>query len=364
MDRLQNKVIDLEVLNATPSPTIDPSVRTILIGHSMGGIVAADTILAIIAEQPISGSADTHAFMFPYIQGLLAFDTPYLGIAPSVVAHGAEGHYKTVSTAWGTLSEVAGVLGLGGGSGMSTSENNDRGQRGPGNKAPAAALPAPVPAKDTQRPTAGVAKDTDAAAMPVWQRWGKYAMFAGAAGAVAAGGAAAYMKRETLTEGWSWVGSHLEFVGCLMRGEELRQRLTAIATLHDETGLGFANLYTNLGLAAKKDTGTVTVSSGLLGSERTFCSLPKSELRTFFVKSVNDAAADETVAHMSMFFPRENPGYFGMCEVAKELLVGWARNDWYETSTSAGDGLVGEGFEGVEIGRGDGIVEEDTVMVG
>ncbi|KAK1913812.1 hypothetical protein P3342_007057 [Pyrenophora teres f. teres] len=42
---LQNKVIDLEVANSTPSPTVDPSVRTILVGHSMGGIVAAETLL-------------------------------------------------------------------------------------------------------------------------------------------------------------------------------------------------------------------------------------------------------------------------------------------------------------------------------
>lgn len=34
--RLQNKVIDLEVEARTCSPSIDPSVRTILIGHSMG----------------------------------------------------------------------------------------------------------------------------------------------------------------------------------------------------------------------------------------------------------------------------------------------------------------------------------------
>ena len=35
-NRLQNKVIDLEVAAETSSPTVDPSVRTILIGHSMG----------------------------------------------------------------------------------------------------------------------------------------------------------------------------------------------------------------------------------------------------------------------------------------------------------------------------------------
>ena len=51
--RLQDKIIDLEVSNSTPSPTIDPSVRTILIGHSMGGIVAAETLISITDDPPV-----------------------------------------------------------------------------------------------------------------------------------------------------------------------------------------------------------------------------------------------------------------------------------------------------------------------
>src|ERR1700734_881877 len=93
--RLLEKAIDIEVANLTPSPTVDPSVRTILIGHSMGGIVAADTLIAITSDTPIDAStlsteSAINSFMFPYIQGILAFDTPYLGISPGVVAHGAE----------------------------------------------------------------------------------------------------------------------------------------------------------------------------------------------------------------------------------------------------------------------------------
>ena len=59
-DWLLEKVIDIEVDSGTPSPTIDPSVRTILIGHSMGGIVAAETIMALTSEKPIppAGSAE------------------------------------------------------------------------------------------------------------------------------------------------------------------------------------------------------------------------------------------------------------------------------------------------------------------
>ena len=157
--------------------------------------------------------------------------------------------------------------------------------------------PPPPPSSDRSGP------DVDAAATPAWQRWGKMAMFAGAAGAVAAGGAAAYLKREQITDGWAWVGSHLEFVGCLMRGEELRRRLQRVTEL-EKRGVGFADLYTVLGRGAaptgKTGTGS-SVAAGLIGQQqRTFCNLPRSEPRRFFFPQVNDAARDETGAHMSM----------------------------------------------------------------
>jgi hypothetical protein len=34
-----------------------------------------------------------------------------------------------------------------------------------------------------------------------------------------------------------------------------------------------------------------------------------------------------------MFEPESNPGYTQLSEDAKDLIVGWARNDWYETSS-------------------------------
>ena len=267
MFRLQNKVIDLEVSAATPSPTIDPSVRVILIGHSMGGIVGAETILSIISDPPIPPAASRNStdsvrskkgattplnkssktspassvilddpatsslsFMFPYIQGLLAFDTPYLGISPSVIAHGAENHYKTASTAVSTVSQFANAFGFGGAS-------NSQAPKTPSQ------LPKALPAgPDSVKDALAASISDDAAAAPAWQRWGKYAMFAGAAGAVAAGGAAAYIKRDAITEGWTWVGSHLEFVGCLVRGEELKTRLEKIVKLKKEKRIGFADL--------------------------------------------------------------------------------------------------------------------------
>ncbi|KAL9025224.1 MAG: hypothetical protein Q9196_005917, partial [Gyalolechia fulgens] len=319
---LQNVVIDLEVSAGTPSPTIDPSVRTVLVGHSMGGIVAAETLLHIISDEPISSSSflpklnpssaahtsstttstslpqtssrragddiltnDRHVFMFPYIQGILAFDTPYLGLSPSVIAHGAESHYRSASSAYSAISDLAGAFGYRAATKPSSKQSPQ----------PKAALPpAPEHAKDGLSASMTAATD-DAAATPTWQRLGKYAMFAGAAGAVAAGGAAAYLKKDALSSGWNWVGSHLEFVGCLVRGEELRSRLDKIVALNRERGIGFADLHTVLGKGA---TGGGTGGGGG-GEKRTFCNIPKSKQnREYWWPEVNDKAKEETGAHM------------------------------------------------------------------
>lgn len=323
--RLQNKVIDLEVANATPSPTVDPSVRTILVGHSMGGIVAAETLLSIVNEQPIhslqssaerstSSLPDSSQLMFPYIQGILAFDTPYLGIAPGVVAHGAEKHWNTASSAYAAYSNLAGAFGWGG----KNAEN--------------AAVDASKMLPAAEKSAKAVSdSNADAAAAPLWQKYGRVALFAGAAGAVAAGGAAAYMKREQISEGWGWATSHLAFVGSLARPEELKKRLANIAKLSDTQDIGFSNIYTTLGHAVDSQ-GKQSWTGKVLGRDRTFCNLPKGEHKKFFLPAANDKSTTETLAHMSMFEPKTNPGYYTMSELAKERIVAWVMNDWYEES--------------------------------
>ncbi|CAH0049233.1 unnamed protein product [Clonostachys solani] len=313
---LEDKVIDLEVATGTPSPTIDPSVRTILIGHSMGGIVAAEMVIAIASEQPIYSEdgiqksatlpSSFNSLLFPYIQGVLAFDTPYLGIAPGVVAHGAEGHYQNAASAITQLSGLGASLW-----GANKAATSTR-------AAPpsAGALP---PATGTGNKSAGG-----------WGTWGKVAMVAGAAGAVAAGGAAAWMNRDHIGEGWTWVSSHLEFVGCLARAEELKKRVSYMVRLNEELSVGFANLYTRLGRAASSKN--VSMVGTVLGSERTFCNLPRSQAAGVWKEAVNDKATDETVAHMTMFEPKENPDYETLSETAKTLIAEWVSKEWYETS--------------------------------
>lgn len=301
--RLMNKVIDLEVAAGTPSPTVDPSVRTILIGHSMGGIVAAETAIRLATEKPIHNSTDPakdeaasktdvprpptpNSLMFPYVQGVLAFDTPFLGISPGVVAHGAESHYNTASAA---LAQLSG-LGLWGSTQAAAKAATPA-------KPPAGVLPA----------SSGSGGDKDREKSPAagksgWGHWGTIAMVAGAVGAVAAGGAAAYYNRDQITEGWSWATSHLEFVGCLARKEELRRRVAYMVRLNKDLGVGFSNLYTRLGRAAGPTSNSVVGT--VLGNQRTFCVVPQRDVAGDWRPAVNDKATDETVAHMSRLFPR------------------------------------------------------------
>ena len=371
----------------------------------MGGIVAAETLLTITSDSPVTSSSDTKSdpidplpstaahtqkttsksaqintqqfsrpspsqpddssFIFPYIQGILAFDTPYLGISPGVVAHGAEQHYKNASTAYTAISEVAGVLGYG------SSSNNKNTPKSPQQQQ----ANQKMLTQGADAMSASMTNATgDGTAVPAWQKWGKYAMFAGAAGAVAAGGAAAYLKRDTITEGWSFIGSHLEFVGCLAKGEELKSRLERIVELNKERGIGFADLITVLGKGAPRQNkpgtqlagGFVEIGAveGIAPNDRTFCTIPKSEKnRKYFEKAKNDKASDEMQAHMNMFGASGNSGYFALCERAKVLVVNWVgpeKSTWYKESSPLKE-TVGKGLEDVDLGDEPKAREEPVV---
>ncbi|KAM0260276.1 hypothetical protein ACHAQJ_002840 [Trichoderma viride] len=305
---LENKIIDYEVAKGTASPTVEPSIRTILIGHSMGGIVAAETVMGLASEKPIytedgidksGGRPSFNSLMFPRIQGVLAFDTPYLGISPSVVAYGAEGHYQTAQSALTQLGSVWKMVGGGGGDAAASA---------------ASALTTTTPAK------------SDSGG---WG-WGKIAMYGAAASAVAAGSAAAWMNRDHISVGWSWVSSHLEFVGCLARPEALKQRVSYMAKLSSELNVGFANLYTRLGKGAESKT--VSMVGTVLGKDRTFCVVPSKQPAGQWIEAINDTAQDETTAHITMFEPKNNPAYGKLLQDSKNLIALWVQRDWSEGS--------------------------------
>ncbi|CAK7265802.1 hypothetical protein SEPCBS119000_001703 [Sporothrix epigloea] len=351
---LLEKVIDLEVAARTPSPTVDPSVHCVLIGHSMGGIVAADALLTLAGDRQVGGDKETLAdelntLMFPYVQGVLGFDTPYLGIAPGVVAHGAEGQYAAASAA---LTQISGLTDAIWG-------NKSRGS-GAGSSSPStarhsslAALPAAAeqsPAATSSRTPATASASASASASTSGWGWGRIAMVAGAGGAVVAAATAAYQRREQLTEGWSWATSHLEFVNCLARGQVLRARMARMTEASQQLNIGFGNLYTQLGKAAALEAQKRNAAASrdakngqnagdrgsplraiLPAGQRTFCNLPSGQTPAgVWRPAVNDAAPDETRAHMGMFDPSHNPNYSTLLRDAGNMIVLWIKDSaWY-----------------------------------
>ncbi|KAL2886542.1 hypothetical protein HOO65_060372 [Ceratocystis lukuohia] len=336
-DWLQEKVIDLEVDAGTQSPTIDPSVHTILVGHSMGGIVAAETVIALTSDIPIlpTSSTDSNAastsdatgcttgatdasvpfsngLMFPYVQGVLAFDTPFLGLSPGIIAHGAEEKYMTASSVAGQLSDFWSRNAPAAASAASASNVASGQSASAATTATAAAATAAAAATGSSR----------------WGTWGKLAIAAGGAAVVAAGAGAAWYNRDNISSGIGWVGSHLEFVGVLGKPEELRKRVAYMVRLQKEQGTGFVNMYTLLGNGAAK----ANYASLLYSQDRTFCVLPTGNAPSGTWRAVrNNKAGDEITAHINMFESSKNSGYDDLVVAASDYIAAMVKTtDWYK----------------------------------
>lgn len=374
---LHKTVSDLEAANHNPDPVDDPSVHVVLVGHSMGGIVSAETLLGITrgevkarspkaASPGFSGSEanatmpqlqtssgdslddeDSLAVFFPHIRAILALDTPWLGIAPGVIAFGAEHGWNQAANAWKTVTKTTGKwMGA-------------------------------TPAED-ERPSARKKRKNSG-----WAVLGKVVAYTGAATAVAGIAGATYLGWNHLSLGATWVGSHLEFISCLTKGEELKQRLQAVIKLTETRGIGFAQFYVALGEKMCQQTASYT--GGMVDGQRTFVYVPpdaSSELRTTkpkpsssrttsprsrspadnpqqphlademedgdeveayandsrrskgrWVRCVNDMAGDELTAHRTMFIAPRNPEYFTfLLPQTRDQIVHWVDQAWYETS--------------------------------
>ncbi|EMC98096.1 hypothetical protein BAUCODRAFT_86437 [Baudoinia panamericana UAMH 10762] len=356
---LQDKVIDLEVANGTPSPTVDPSVHVVLCGHSMGGIVAAETLLSVAKDEPLPSQSwandttntttadgarpvtlpledpierassappvESSRLFFPYIRAVLAFDTPYLGISPGVLAHGAEEHINQASAAYKAFDTASQFFGWG---------------------SPGGSSARPIPNASAKALPAADGSTT------AWGTWGKYAMYGGAIAAVAGAAGAAYLNYNQIQEGLLWAGSHLEFVGCLARGAELQKRVESVVALTKTHGIGFANFY---GALDEKISSKTQYAGAVLGQDRTFCVVPKaarkqdpaagntSRSKGAWVKCVNSVASDELKAHTSMFAPQWNRDYHAMLPRARDQIAAWVDNEWYESSMPAEGQAAGLG---------------------
>ncbi|TVY32782.1 hypothetical protein LSUB1_G007658 [Lachnellula subtilissima] len=305
----------------------------------MGGLVAADTLFSVLSNRPtcISPDPSTPRLMFPLVQGLISFDTPYNGLARSMFAYGAFSQYQNISGVWNIVSTLSGGIGM-------------------GSVASAASSSTAAGARSAQIASATAAGSQVVASQAGWKRWQALASRTGTAGAIIAGGVTAYMhreqigqslrklnranissslsrdnlsqglsyvSRESIGEGFTWMASHLKFVGALMKQEQMTTRLERLSALK---GVGVANLYTSLG-----ENGYW--SGGYFVPKRTFCAVPAEgegeggDKRRLFVEVPNTKAANEIEAHCSMFRPEKNSAYEDLLTKTGELVRKWVGND-------------------------------------
>lgn len=232
----------------------------VLCGHSMGGLLAADTVREFVNSRP-----DKSCPLWPKIIACIAYDTPYFGISPSVVKHGV-----TKATEYAGAARTVGSALLGSLAGLSA------------NKATQTQTPTP------QAPKSG------------WG-WAGPAMFA-VGGAILAGTVAggAYYKRDDLTQGLSWATDHMKFVGNLWDEEALNQRVEVLIDIEKEQGVIFRTLYAMLPPRPPEFL-----------TSRTFIVLPKygSRAKNHFLPASNGIATDEIQAHTGIFLAATNDGY-------------------------------------------------------
>jgi len=241
--------------------------KVVLCGHSMGGLLAADTLREFVKTRP-----DKDAPLWPRIVACISFDTPYYGIHPFVVKNSVTKAAQYANTATTVGSALLGTLaGFG-------------------------AKKAAQPAARNTRPSTPPPK----ASQSSWTSWAGTAAVGGAILAGAAAGVA-YYKKDDLTQGFSWATDHLKYVGNLWDVESLDQRVEALIDIEREHGVVFRTLYSIL-----------PPSPPEFLTSRTFVVLPKygSRATSHFLPASNSIASDEIQGHVGMFAGNTNDGYY------------------------------------------------------
>ncbi|POY76015.1 A/B superfamily hydrolase [Rhodotorula taiwanensis] len=275
------------------------AVRVILFGHSMGGLVISDTLLKTISTASIP------------ILGLVAYDSPLLGLNPAVFKSTFDKALDYASKGQAALAALGAGYGFFRSATTSSSTDSASSSRN-GPPGPASASSGSKSASKSSKSSkeVSVPPPAESASATPGSNWLSlpYLAAAGITGAAAAAFGAAYYNRDTLAQHWTWATSHLSFVGELWKQEELEQRLEMVVAAK-EKGIGFHNFYTLI--PAK---GTVP--------DRTFLILPHSAaLRAHFSPAADTLASDEIHAHMDMF--DKSDGMYRLSQETAALVQDW-----------------------------------------
>ncbi|KAK1688995.1 hypothetical protein BDP55DRAFT_510040, partial [Colletotrichum godetiae] len=320
---LKERVMDVRKANVEkPWPPKDREVGVVLVAHSMGGFVAADSLFLAINERAQSNPSEDDP-IFPLIQGILTFDTPYNGLARSMFVYGGFSNYQKVSSVFNVMTALS------------------------------AAAPSTLARLGTRRAATSAVTST-ATRNPGWKTWQLVAVKTGTVGAIAAGGVAAYVNREAILKGikglnknsvkegyqqsvdalgqglayinrgnvgqsFAWLSDHFTFVGALMKQKELNRRLERMGALK---GVGIHDFYASLG-----ENGYW--QGGYFVPERTFCAVPEEShpASSLFSRQVLPDVDDEVAAHMAMFQADKHKGYEKMTEQAADLVIEWFKSE-------------------------------------
>ncbi|WVR07297.1 hypothetical protein IAU60_004338 [Kwoniella sp. DSM 27419] len=290
--------------------------KIVLMGHSMGGLLIAD------AARDVAANTREGASLWPKIVGILAFDTPYLGLHPKHHLSQAASYVdqaRNIASTVGMLSPMA--LGFGFSKfGKKTEEANQAGPSG-SSRTSSPSTRGSSKGKEPQASSSSTVSDTasssssaaGAGSVSTSSSWFSlptlappstktmYSLGAAALGAVALG--TAYYRREDFVTGWRYGYDHMTFVKNLWDDEAMKARLVDTNDLIEERKIIFRNYYTHL----PPSPPTQLVS-------RTFAILPPTNhpLYPYFVAASNTKASDEVSAHMGMFNPKTNDGFYDL----------------------------------------------------
>ncbi|KAK0534378.1 hypothetical protein OC835_002705 [Tilletia horrida] len=314
------------------------SVKIIIAGHSMGGLVGVDAALAIARSSASAPAVDSDVSpMWPRICGVLAYDTPYFGVHPNTFKHGIDkvsGYVQTASKLSALFAPMGGALAAGWGAKQDERSNRSAAAADPwaswgwggGGSSSNPSSPSSYSAAPSSS-TLGSARahggeasssssrsvgpnststenDHKNASSPTAGRstWSS-ALYAAGGAALLAGGAAAIMNHQQIRQGvgssYTWVQDHVAFVGNLWDPTAQRERLDSLVALPT---ILFHCFYTEL--PPSKSRGQAR--------PRTFIILPPRDASSArsFTPMVNSRAEDEVDAHVSMFSSSKNPLYY------------------------------------------------------
>lgn len=271
------------------------SVKIVLAGHSMGGLVAVDAALAVAqssaeSQQRIPKEKQSALKLWPRIVGVIAYDTPYYGVHPGVFKHGINKYagYLQKAQNLGTFFAPMGV-------GLAARWNSERQSQA---------------SNSNGTRTQGVTRGSNDQAPPTKasNNWSRALMATGAV-ALASGAAAsaAYFNKDRINGAYGWVSDHLAFVSNLWDDSALHARLDRLV---DQPQILFHCYYTRLPASSRAANPNPTAANP--ARDRTFIILPPRTARCAgsFTATDNAKAADEVDAHISMFSAKNNPRYF------------------------------------------------------